>query len=216
MDWSLLSWLPESEKRALVHDARRRRFAKGEVVFHEGDPGGSMHLLTKGRVAVRLSTPLGDRALLRIIDTGGWFGELSALSPDPRSATILALEPCETLVVTSTQTDEIRHRIPEFDAMLVTALVEEVKRLSNALLDAHYTPVGKRLYRRLLELAPIYAHNGDAVTIPLTQDEIAQLVGTTRPTANQHLRAAAAKGVLRMRRGAVDILDPAGLERLAT
>ena len=216
MDWSLLSWLPEDEKRALIQGSRRRRFAKGEVVFHEGDPGESMHLLVKGRVAVRLSTPLGDRALLRIIDTGGWFGELSVLSPDPRSATIIALEPCETLVVTSAQTEEIRHRIPEFDAMLVKALVAEVKRLSNALLDALYVPVDKRLYRRLLELSCIYPDGGDGVTIPLNQDEIAQLVGTTRPTVNHHLRAAAAKGLVRIRRGAIDILDPATLERLAT
>ena len=166
MDWSLLSWLPEEEKRALIQGARRRRFAKGEVVFHEGDPGETMHLLVKGRVAVRLSTPLGDRALLRIIDTGGWFGELSVLSPDPRSATIMALEPCETLVVTSAQTDEIRRRIPEFDVMLVGALVEEVKRLSNALLDALYVPVEKRLYRRLVELARIYADDRRACDHP--------------------------------------------------
>jgi len=216
MDWSLLSWLPESEKRALIQGARRRRFSKGEVVFHEGDPGESMHLLVKGRVAVRLSTPLGDRALLRIIDTGGWFGELAALYPDPRSATIIALEPCETLVVTSAQTEEIRRRIPEFDAMLVKALVEEVKRLSNSLLDALYVPVEKRLYRRLLELQDIYADGSTVATIPLTQDEIAQLVGTTRPTANHHLRIAAARGLVQVRRGAIEILDRPELQRLAT
>ena len=216
MDWSLLSWLPENEKRALIQGARRRRFSKGEVVFHEGDPGETMHLLVKGRVAVRLSTPLGDRALLRIIDTGGWFGELSALYPDPRSATIIALEPCETLVVTSAQTEDIRRRIPEFDAMLVKALVEEVKRLSNSLLDALYVPVEKRLYRRLLELQDIYADDSAVATIPLTQDEIAQLVGTTRPTANHHLRIAAARGLVQVRRGAIEILDRPELQRLAT
>ena len=216
MDWSLLSWLPENEKRALIQGARRRRFTKGEVVFHEGDPGETMHLLVKGRVAVRLSTPLGDRALLRIIDTGGWFGELSALYPDPRSATIIALEPCETLVVTSAQTEDIRRRIPEFDAMLVKALVEEVKRLSNSLLDALYVPVEKRLYRRLLELQDIYADDSPVATIPLTQDEIAQLVGTTRPTANHHLRIAAARGLVQVRRGAIEILDRPELQRLAT
>ena len=215
MDWSLMAWLPESEKRALIQGARRRRFAKGEVVFHEGDPGESMHLLVKGRVAVRLTTPLGDRALLRIIDEGGWFGELSVLSPDDRSATIVALEPCETLVVTRAQTEEIRTRVPEFESMLVDALVQEVKRLSNALLDALYVPVEIRMYRRLHELTGIYANGAETTTIPLTQDEIAQLVGTTRPTANHHLGAAASKGLLRVRRGAIDILDPDQLARLA-
>lgn len=215
MDWSLLSSLPEEEKRALVQGAHRRRFARGEVVFHEGDPGESMHLLVKGRVAVRLATPLGDRALLRIIDTGGWFGELSVISPDARSATIVALEPCETLVVTREKTQEIRRRVKEFDAMLVEALVLELRRLSNALLEALYVPVDRRLYRRLVDLAELYADGSSRATIPLTQEEIAQLVGTTRPTVNQHLRSAAARGVLQIRRGAIDVLDPVGLEKMA-
>jgi len=215
VDWSLLSSLPETEKRALIQGAHRRRFARGEVVFHEGDPGESMHLLVKGRVAVRLTTVLGDRALLRIIDTGGWFGELSVISPDARSATIIALEPCETLVVTREKTQEIRHRIPEFDAMLVEALVGELRRLSNALLEAMYTPVDRRLARRLFELSGLYANGDASVSIPLTQDEIAQMVGTTRPTVNHHLRAFAAAGLVNIRRGAIDILDAVGLERLA-
>ena len=215
MDWSLLSSLPDDERRALIQAARRRRFDKGEVVFHEGDTGDTLHLLVRGRVAVRLTTPLGDRMWLRLIGPGGWFGELSLISPCPRSATIVALEPTETLVVSREHTDELRHRIPEFDSMLIDALVNDVRRLSNALLDALFVPVEKRLFRRLLELSSIYGDGGPGVVIPLTQEELAQLVGTTRPTANHHLRAAAAEGLIAMRRGAVEVLDPVELRQRA-
>jgi CRP/FNR family transcriptional regulator, cyclic AMP receptor protein len=215
MDWSLLSSLPEDERRALIQGAHRRRFDKGEVVFHEGDLGDTLHLLVRGRVAVRLTTPLGDRTLLRLIGSGGWFGELSLISPYPRSATIIALEPTETLVVSREHTVEMRRRIPEFDAMLVDALVQEVRRLSTSLLDALFVPVDKRLFRRLVELADTYGEGRPGVVIPLTQEEIAQLVGTTRPTANHHLRALVAEGLIAMRRGSIEVLDPVGLSHRA-
>jgi CRP-like cAMP-binding protein len=214
--WSLLLVLSDADRRALLEGARRRQYAKGEVIFHEGDPGGSLHLIERGRVAVRLTTPLGDRAVLRLIGVGGWFGELSAISPDMRSATIVALEPTETYVLPAERTAEMRQRIPDFDRLIVDALVQEVRRLSAALLDALFVPVDKRLFRRLRELAELYGDeaSGPAV-VPLTQEELAQLVGSTRPTTNKYLRAAAEAGELDVRRGAIEILNSDALAKRA-
>ena len=75
-------------------------------------------------------------------------------------------------------------------------------------------PVERRVWLRLLDLVELFG--GDApVTIPLTQDDIAQLAGTTRPTANRILRAAEEQGVLRLARGRIEIHDRAALRRLA-
>ena len=93
MDWALLTELPEAERRSLLSRSRRRRFAKGEVVFHEGDPADSLHLIDKGRAAVRLTTTQGDVHILRVIPSGGWFGELALVAAASRSATVVALEP---------------------------------------------------------------------------------------------------------------------------
>jgi CRP/FNR family transcriptional regulator, cyclic AMP receptor protein len=215
MQWELLVDLPEHEQRRLQQHATRRRFAKGTVIFHEGDPGGALHLIDKGRVAVRLSTPTGDTVFLRVIGAGGWFGDLSMISPAQRNATILALEPTETLVIQRDQADELRRRVPEFEALLVNALVAEVRRLSTALLDALFVPVDKRLFRVLVRLDEVYRSADGTTHIPLTQEEVAQLVGTTRPTLNKHLRAAAAAGYLTMRRGSLDLLDLEAITRHA-
>jgi CRP/FNR family transcriptional regulator, cyclic AMP receptor protein len=207
MEWELLASLPEAERRALIAGARRKRYAKGEVIFHEGDPGDTLHLLARGRVGVQLSTPLGDITLLRVIGKGGWFGDLSMICPAERNATIVALEHVESLVVSRDQADELRHRVNQFETMLVEALVAEVRRLSTALLDALFVPVEKRLFRTLVRLDAEYGDGSATTSIPLTQQEIAQLVGTTRPTVNKHLRAAAALGLLAMRRGQIEIVD---------
>jgi CRP/FNR family cyclic AMP-dependent transcriptional regulator len=207
MEWELLATLPEPERQALIARAPRKRYAKGEVIFHEGDPGDTLHLIVRGRVGVQLSTPLGDITLLRVIGEGGWFGDLSMICPAERNATIVALERVETFVVSRDQADELRHRVTQFETVLVEALVAEVRRLSTALLDALFVPVEKRLFRSLLRLDAVYGDGSATTSIPLTQQEVAQLVGTTRPTINKHLRAAVDAGYLAMRRGQIEILD---------
>jgi CRP-like cAMP-binding protein len=213
VEWALLRVLPEPEQRSLLSTARRRRFAKGEVVFHHGDHGDSLHLVAKGKAAIRLATRLGDIYMARVIPPGGWFGELAVITAAPRNATVLALEPLETLALGRTDVNEVRRRVPAFDRMLCDSLAAEIQRQANALLEALFVPVEQRTYRRLADLVPLYAHGEASVVIPLTQEQVAQLVGTTRPTLNKVLQTASADGLLSVRRGHVEILDPEGLER---
>ena len=212
MEWALLSVLAEAERRDLLARGRRRRYAKGEVIFHEGDPGDTLHLLAKGRVTVRLTTALGDVTTLRIISPGGWFGELALLCPAPRNATIVALEPVETMTLRRDDIAEVRERSPAFEHVLAEALVAEVRRLSTALLEALFVPVDKRILRRVAELAALYRTGDLPAVIPLTQEEVAQLAGTTRPTVNKVLQSAAGEGLLSLRRGQIEVPDG---ERLA-
>ena len=78
--------------RSLLQIARRRPFARNEVVFHRDDPGDSLHLISKGRFSVRVMTPLGDVATVAVRGPGESFGEMVLLSEDARrSATVTAL-----------------------------------------------------------------------------------------------------------------------------
>ena len=215
MEWPLLSALSDEERRDLLSRARRRRFTKGEVVFHEGDPGDSMHLIAKGHLAVRVTTPLGDTATLLILKAGDFVGEMAVVSPAPRNATVLALSDAETLAVHKDTLDELRAHHPAVDRVLIDALVFEVRRLSASLLEAFYVPVEKRTWRRLLDLAAIYGSDTDGAVIPLTQEDLAQLIGTTRPTLNRLLRSAEEDGQLRSGRGRLEILDHEGIARRA-
>ena len=216
MEAPLLDVLGEAERRELLRLARRRRFARGEVIFHEGDPGDTMHLIAQGHIGIRATTPLGDVAMLRILRSGEFFGELALISDGPRSATAVALDKAETLAVSRSLLDDVRSRIPAIDAVVTHALVNEVRRLAAALTEALYLPSETRLLRRLVELTELFASNSsDTVTIPLTQDEMAQLAGVTRPTANRILKKASDDGLVLISRGQVEVVDAAGLARQA-
>src|SRR5437764_2844105 len=101
MQWALLEGVAEEEVRRLLSVARRRKFERGEIVFHEHDPADTLHLIVKGHFVVRSQTQLGDRAILAVLGAGEMFGELSLLGDDEarRSATVAALEPGETYSV---------------------------------------------------------------------------------------------------------------------
>jgi CRP/FNR family cyclic AMP-dependent transcriptional regulator len=209
VDCTLLQPLSEDQRRDLLANARRRRFARREVIFHEGDVGDSIHIVVKGHVGIRATTPLGDVATLRVLGPDEFFGELALLDSAPRSATAFAIDPAETVAISRNAFDDLRARSPAAQDALVSALAAEIRRLAGALVDALYAPVDKRLWRRLLDLTGVFGPGqSDAPrTIPLTQEELAQLTGTTRPTVNRALRDAEAAGVIVVRRGSIDIVD---------
>ena len=216
MHWPLLDVLPDADRRELLTRARRRRFARQEILFHEGDPGDSLHLVSRGHVALRIHTPLGDIATMRVVRPGEFFGELAVVSPGPRNATAAALDPVETLVIDRELLASQRAEHPQIEALILEALVTEVRRLANQVVEAMYVPVDRRIWRRLEEMTTVFGADGEHETIiPITQDVLAQLSGCTRPTANRTLRAGEESGVIKMTRGRIEILDLTALQRRA-
>lgn len=195
--------------------ARRRTFARGEVVFHHDDPADTVHLIVSGRFAVRVRTPLGDTAILTVLGPGDLFGEVALLGPEQRrTATVEALEAAETRSIFRDDFQRLRADHPGVSEVLIAILVGEVKRLSRHLLEALYVSSDKRVLRRLVELADLYgAADASEVTIPLRQDDLAGLAGTSRATVNRVLRQEEVRGAVVLARGKVTITDRAALER---
>lgn len=213
----LLGGVPDPARRALLAAAVRRRFERGEVVFHEGDLADTVHWVVEGRVASRRTTPAGDTVILAVVGPGELVGEMALLSPRARRTTaVVALEPAVTMAVGFGDVDRLRRRHPDLDRLLLDLLAHRVRRLSDHLLDALHVPAGQRVVRRLAELGATYgAGSSGEVVVRLTQSEIGELAGSSRPVTNQVLRRLEEDGLVRLGRGAVTLLDPAGLARRA-
>jgi len=209
----LFGGLDDDARRALWAQMRRRRFARGEIIFHEGDPGDSLHHIVKGHVSVKTSTPRGDQTILRVLGPDGIVGEFALISPAPRAATVTALEATETMVLHRESFNALRKTHPGVDDFLINAAVAEVRRLNAALLEALHLPVDTRVMRRVHELAELYRNGEPTTWVPLSQDEIAQLAGVTRQTVNKVLAKAQEDGALQIERGRLEILDPEKIRR---
>ena len=204
MEWELFSGVPPETVRAVLAIARRRTFDRGEVVFHRGDPANALHLISSGRFAVRITTPLGDTATLAVRGAGDAFGELALVTDEEeRSATIQALEASETRSVLRDDFDRLRREYPSVDAILVAILAGRVRRLSELLTEAYYLPADDRVVRRLADLAALY----DGV-VPLPQDALAELAGTSRATVNRVLRGLEERGVVSLGRSRTVVNKP--------
>jgi len=217
VSWQLFESVPADELREVIAIARRRVFARGEVVFHDGDPSDSLHLVLKGRFAIKVVTARGDVAVLWVCGPGEAFGELALVSPEePRSATVAALEPAATHAVHRRDFERLRRQHPEIDRVLVALLAGQLRRMSALLVDAYYTSAERRVLRRLVDLVGTYGAPADGpVVVPVTQEQLAELAGTSRATVNHVLREEQARGTVDLGRGRTTVRDPAELSRRA-
>ena len=205
----LFGGLPEAEVRRVVSVAQRRRFGRNEVVFHRGDPADTLHLIARGRFASRMTTQLGETVTVAVQGAGEAFGELALVEPDAkRSTTVVALEAGETYSVGRDEFNALRERYPSVNDVLVRLLARRLRRQGDLLSEALFVPAESRVLRRVRELAQLYGGE-----IPLTQEEIAGLAGTSRATVNRVLRAEAKRGTVEQRRGKTRVVDPGALER---
>ena len=212
----LLRGLSETDRRVILAGARRRKFARREVLFHEGDLGDSVHLVASGHIGLRVTTPLGDTATMRVLGPGEFFGELAVLDAGHRSATAIAFDRVETLTIQRTQFDQPITQSSAAQHALTGALAAEIRRLAAALTEAMYLPADERFWRRMLDMLEVFV--GDDATsgeIPLTQEELAQLAGATRPTVNRLLRDAQEHDAVTLRRGVVQVDDVDWVRRRA-
>jgi CRP/FNR family transcriptional regulator, cyclic AMP receptor protein len=214
--WKLLESVPPEEVTELLSIARRRRFARNEIVFHRGDPADSLHLVSKGRFAIRLTTPVGDTVTLAIRGVGDNFGEMALIENGAkRSATVAAIEDAETFAVYRHDFDALRRRHAGIDEMLIAFLAGEVRFLNERLLDVLFSPVEKRVRRRLVELAKLYPNESGRHQIMLTQEELAELAGASRSKVNRMLREEQQAGTIELQRGKLVVVDLAALEKRA-
>ena len=214
MEWPLLADLPPEDVRQLISIARRRTFDRGEVVFHRDDPADSLHLIVRGRFAARVTTPLGDSVLFDVLGPGQAFGELALLLPDARrSATVAALEDGETRSVFRDDFARLQRSQPGVKDVLLRLLAEQLRRASDRIVEAHYVDAETRVRRRVCELAEIYSEEGERAVVPLTQEDLAAMAGTSRATVNRVLREEEKRGTVALQRGRVTVLDADALGR---
>lgn len=215
----MLQSLPDPDAKLLLRAGRTNSYARRDVLVQEGDVADSFHIVLDGHAAVQVTTPSGESAIVNILGPDSHFGEVSLLGrTDPRrTASIVALDAARTLSIPATVFRDLRDRNPRLEQLVTTILARRVDELSAQLVEAMYDSLERRVLRRLSALAVTYASSSSAeVTIPLTQDELSQLVGGARPSVNQVLRRLVDEGLLTVGRARITVTDVAGLDRVAT
>jgi CRP-like cAMP-binding protein len=215
---SFLDVLTDEERARLQATMGRRRFDRGEVIFHEGDPAGAVHIVEQGHVLLRLSTPLGDQVALTVVGPRESLGVSGLLAEErTRVVTAVAVGAVRTRTIPAAEFDRLRADIPAVDHHLVGMLASQQRHLMGFLLDSLFATADLRLLRCLDMLCDMMGEPDPAggVRIAVSQEDLAIMAGTTRPTANRMLVAAQADGLVSLGRGRMTVLDREALARRA-
>ena len=216
----LFAGLDESGMALIAGALRTRRFRRGEVIFHAGDPGDSLSIVRLGSVKILVAPEDGaEPAILTTVGPGGFFGELALLDGGVRSATAEAVEATETLVLRRDAFDRLLDENAAIRRALLTALAGEIRRLTAQLEDLHFLDLPGRLARHLLR--EIEAAQGPMSTAevrlpwPYTQGELAGMIGGSRQSVNRLLADLVSRGVLRFEGDELVVPDPRRLAEAA-
>jgi CRP-like cAMP-binding protein len=204
----------------LVKGMRVRRFRRGETVFHVGDPGDALFVVMLGSIKITLPADTGDEAILATLRPGDFFGELALLDGAPRSATAVAIEPTETYILARDRFRELITTEPVMREALLATLAAEVRRLTHHVEELHFLDITGRLASRLTRLAAEagstrLADGTIRLAGPLTQGDLAAMIGCTRQSVNKLLGLFTDDGLIRMERDRLVIIDLDGLFRAA-
>jgi CRP-like cAMP-binding protein len=205
----LFAGLSIDELDELTSRLRPRRYARGETLFLEGDPGTSLCIIDKGRVKLGLTSAEGREIILDLLGPGDVFGELALLDGEPRSANAIAVEASDVLLLARDEFLHFLRQHPQASLVLLSTLSHWLRRLTTQMQDTAFLDVPARLARTILRLAEAEeAVHGKAVTPRLTQTDLAGMVGTTRETLNKWLGFYEDQGLIRRDKHQIVVLRP--------
>jgi CRP-like cAMP-binding protein len=196
---------------------RQRRFRRNEVIFHQGDPGDSLHIVSEGAVKITLPSPEGEEAIIATLRPGDFFGELALLDGASRSATAVALDATTTLALPRDAFLELLEEDRALRDALLAGLAHELRRLTGHVEELHFLDLAGRLAMRLARLARDADPGSDQVRLdwPYTQSDLASMIGGTRQSVNKLLSELVADGLVVLEPDALVIPSVQALVRSA-
>ena len=177
----LFASLPDEMVEKLRSQAHDRQLVKGELLFGQGDESSELYVVMEGRTPISTRSSDGRESMVAVLENGGLFGEMGLFDGGPRSAEARALSDTTLIEVSF---DDVRAAVqerPEVLWAIVRLLAQRIRATDEALADAVFLDVPARTAKRLLELAG----DADEFQLPMTQEDLAGLVGASRERVNK-------------------------------
>ncbi|MGA3038569.1 MAG: Crp/Fnr family transcriptional regulator [Vulcanimicrobiaceae bacterium] len=207
----------EAQLQQVAQTAALRTYHKHEFIVREGDPGGQFYIILDGSVAVTRVASDGRETILSILKSNDFFGEMSLFDSSLRSASIKTLSDVKVGVIDEKAFLEVLERSPKIARYLVTALSQRLRAANQLIAATTSQDIRARLASLLLNLSQSFgekAENGIKISLRLTNQEMANMIGTTRETVNRTLNRFWDEKLIDMRTSHVIVVEPDKLRSL--
>jgi CRP-like cAMP-binding protein len=217
----LFSVLKPADLRALASRFHPVRYTRGEVIFREGESTERLFLIESGRVKLSTASPNGHELLIGVVGPGQIFGELEVIDRGNRAMDARAMEDSRVLALDSDVLWTVLENRPSLARRLLELMARRLQRADQASQDLVFFDAPTRLARRLLQLAEEHGRSVGTdeesimVTVRVTQEELAQMIGVTRESANRLVSSFTQRGWIDWNDGCPILLQPEALVRRA-
>ncbi|MCD7037580.1 MULTISPECIES: Crp/Fnr family transcriptional regulator [Pseudomonas] len=204
--------LPSDLQRSLLAAARPRSLTAGQLLFKRGDPPCGVYAVLEGGVRISAVNAQGKEAVLSLVETPYWFGEICLFDGLPRTHDALAMGPCTLLQVPQAAMLGILERHPPYWRDVALLMSHKLRLSLINIEQMSLMPASARLAHRLLMIAEGYGEIEQARRVlHLPQEDLAAMLGLSRQTINSLLKTLEQQGVIELSYGAIEILDFNGL-----
>lgn len=208
-------WFELAAAHEMVKAGRSRKYPRGSLVFSEGDDAHEVLIVRSGRVKVVAVAPNGREVVLNVLDDGSVLGELSAVDGGPRSATVIALEPTEVLVLAHAAFQALLASNAEIARAIVGVIASRLRAADRRQLEFGSNDAIGRVCHRLLDLRERYGKpqtDGRVmVELPFSQTDLANWAGLSREAVVKGLRSLRLLGWIELDGRTVTILNDAAI-----
>jgi CRP/FNR family cyclic AMP-dependent transcriptional regulator len=195
---------------------RVHKLRKKQALFSKGDEGTALYIIKSGTIKIVLPSKIGEEVILTIFSEGDFLGEMSLLDQQPRSADAVAMEECEVYVLNRTDFLSFLQNNEHAVKRVLSCLSSRLRKTDDLLEDASFLTVSAKLAKKLLQLGREFGirdNNRVRIGLKLTQQELANLIGTTRESINKELKVLRDRDLISTDGGYIHIHDLERLER---
>lgn len=213
--FDFLQWMDADLQAAFHATVRRRIYSPGQVIYLQDEPGSEMYRLLSGSVRMVVNREDGKEIVFTLFEPGDCFGNSSLIDGGPRPQTAEAVTEVQLEVLGSVAFKELRARWRAFDDALLRLLAQQMRAASTYYADANLSPLAVRVASRIVDAVKSFgtpAADGLRLTVPLSQTELAAMVGASRQSVNKVLQRFQDDKLLRIEYGTLLILNLAGLK----
>lgn len=186
--------------------ASERTYAKNAVVLTEGEMGDSLYMIQSGKVRVVIGDEEGRELILKILGPGDFFGEMSMIDKQPRSASVTTIEPATFLVLSNAAFERCVEQAPRIANMVMRILAQRVREADRKIGTLALMDVYGRVASTLLELA-VYTNGKLVVGEKLSQQDLANMVGASREMVNRILKDLSERGFISIESKSITIIN---------
>ena len=198
--------LSESELDLLRSLAAEKHYPKNAVVLTEGEMGDSLYMIQSGKVKVFIGDQDGREMILKILGPGDFFGEMSMIDKQPRSASVTTIESSVFLVLSHAAFEKCIEKIPRIANMVMRVLATRVREADRKIGTLAMMDVYGRVASTLLELA-VNDNGKMVVSEKLSQQDLANMVGASREMVNRILKDLAERGFISVESKSITIIN---------